>query len=116
MRHAVQGLSLLVLLAVTACHWMPPPVDPTAPPPPETTVEVWNQNRLDMTVHVTNGTHRIRLGLVPSASSRTFTIPPHLLLSSSTLGFQADPIGEDSVSLSEALQVRPGDRVGLTLR
>jgi len=117
MRHAVQRFTLLVLLAVaTACHWMPPPGDPSAPPPPETTLQVTNQNYLDMTLYVTNGTHRLRLGLVPGSTTRTFTIPPHLLLSTSALGFQADPIGGNASSVSEAIQVRPGEHIGLTLR
>ncbi len=79
-------------------------------------MQVWNQDTVDMTLYVTNGIHRIRLGLVPGASTRTFTVPPHLLLSTSWLGFQADPIGDTRLSVSERLHVNPGDQVGLTLR
>ncbi|QRK06841.1 hypothetical protein JQX13_43400 [Archangium violaceum] len=115
MRPAVQVLSLLMLLVVSASCTASAALDPTQPPPPKTTVQVWNQNPIDMTLYVTNRTNRIRLGLVPGSSTRTFVIPPHLLLSTSLLGFQADPIGGQGLSVSEEIQVQPGEQVGLKL-
>ncbi|PTL78991.1 hypothetical protein [Vitiosangium sp. GDMCC 1.1324] len=115
MRHAVQVLSLLALFAAAASCASTVPLDPSQPESPVTTVQVWNQNPVDMTLYVTNGIHRIRLGLVPGPGTRTFVLPPHLLLSTNWLGFQADPIGADGLSVSEKIQVHPGDRVGLTL-
>ncbi|WNG37378.1 hypothetical protein F0U60_29545 [Archangium minus] len=112
MRPVVQ---VLVLLVAFASCTPKAALDPTQPPPPKTTVQVWNQNPIDMTLYVTNRTHRVRLGLVPGSSTRTFVVPPHLLLSTNWLGFQADPIGAQGVSSSEELQVHPGDQVGLTL-
>jgi hypothetical protein len=116
MRSAVQAVSLLMMLVASAsCTPPAAALDPTLPPPPTTTVEVWNQNPVDMTLYVTNRTHRIRLGLVPGSSTRTFVVPPYLLASTNWLGFQADPIGAQAVSVSEEFQVHPGDHVGLTL-
>jgi hypothetical protein len=115
MRHAVQVLSLLVLLVASASCTLTSALDPNVPQAPRTTVQVWNQNTVDMTLYVTNGIHRIRLGLVPGSTTRTFTIPPHLLISTNWVGFQADPIGADGLSISEKIQVNPGGQVGLTL-
>lgn len=115
MRHSVQVLSLLVLLVASVSCTSTSALGPTVPEPPRTTVQVWNQNTVDMTLYVTNGIHRIRLGLVPSSTTRTFTIPPHLLISTNWVGFQADPIGATGLSVSEKIQVNPGGQVGLTL-
>jgi hypothetical protein len=116
MRPAIQVLSLLVPLVASASCTFTAALDPTLAQAPETTVQVWNQDTVDMTLYATNGVHRIRLGLVPGSSTRTFTLPPHLLTSTNWISVQADPIGDTGLSISERFQVHPGDRVGLTLR
>ena len=105
----------LLLLLLGSCAAMTPAADSSAAPPPETTVEVRNQKRVDMTVYALNGGQRIRLGLVPAVSSRTFTVPHSLLLGRSSLRFLADPVGSNAQQVSEELLVQPGDALTLTL-
>ncbi|WP_224246519.1 hypothetical protein [Hyalangium gracile] len=115
---AVQVVPLLLLLTSVSCSGVRTPEDPTRPPPPKTTVEVRNQKPIDFNMYVLSETTRIRLGLVPGMSSRTFTIPPHLLPNEQgLLRFQADPIGSNAVSTSDQeLMVRAGDELSLTLQ
>jgi hypothetical protein len=80
-------------------------------------VEVRKRKYVDFILYVLNGTHRIRLGTVPGMSTRTFTIPPHLIVNKrGQLRFQIDPIGSDQVlSQDEDMMVHEGDQLSLTL-
>ncbi len=114
---AVQLLPLFLLISIVACSTAQTQRDPSQPPPPKTTLEVSNQRPIDFNMYVLDGTHRIRLGLVPGMSSRTFIIPAHLVNEQGSLRFQADTIGSDAVLASdEELAVRAGDTVSLTIR
>jgi hypothetical protein len=114
---AAQILSVLLLLTAAACSGVQAAGDPSKPPPPETTVSVRNQKYVDFDVYVLDGTHRLRLGSVPSLTTRVFTIPPHLVIDRASLRFQLDPIGSDDVrSTDEAVQVREGGQVELTIQ
>ncbi|KFE60894.1 hypothetical protein [Hyalangium minutum] len=114
---AVQLLPLFLLVSAISCSTPQAQVDPSQPQPPKTTLEVRNQKPLDFTMYVVDGTHRLRLGLVPGMSTRTFTIPHHLVNDRGSLRFQADTIGSEAVlTTDEELAVRPGDSVSLTLR
>lgn len=115
---AVQVLPLLLLLSAMACSTTQTQADPSQPAPPPTTLEVRNQKPLDFTMYVVDGTHRLRLGLVPGLSSRTFTLPHHLLSNGrGSLRFQADTIGSEAVlATDEELSVQVGDSVSLTIR
>jgi hypothetical protein len=114
---AVPVVSLPLLLCLVSCSTARTAQDPSRPPPPETTVEVRNQKPIDFNLYVMNGTTRIRLGLVPGMSTRTFTIPAHLINDRGQLRFQADTIGSDAVTTTdEEYLVRPGDALGLTLQ
>jgi hypothetical protein len=115
---AVQLLPLFLLVSsVISCSTVQTQQDPSQPPRPKTTVEVRNQKPVDFNMYVLDGTHRIRLGLVPGMSSRTFTIPAHLVNEQGSLRFQADTIGSDAVLASdEELAVREGDTVSLTIQ
>ncbi len=114
---AVQLSPLLLLLAAVSCSSVQTPGDPSKPPPPKTTLEVRNEKPVDFNLYVLNGTTRIRLGLVPGLSSRTFTIPPHLIPVHGPLRFQAEIIGSDAVLASdEDLMVHEGDALSLTVR
>jgi hypothetical protein len=104
----------LLLLLVGSCGPRTS-ADPSNPPPPETTVEVRNQKLVDMTVFALNGGRRIRLGLVPAVSTRTFTVPPNLIFEMATLRFLADPVGSNAQQVSEELLVHPGDQLTVTL-
>jgi hypothetical protein len=79
-----------------------------------TTVTVDNQSFSDMTIYVSRG-QRIRLGNARGYSKTTFTIPPSVVAGVSTLRFIADPIGNTRASVSEEINVSPGDEVGLRI-
>ncbi|WP_224369022.1 hypothetical protein [Hyalangium versicolor] len=114
---AVQVLPVLLLTLVAACSGVQTAEDPSKPPPPKTTVEIRNHKQLDFTVYVMNETTRIRLGMVPAMSSRTFTIPSHLVIDQGRLRFQADPIGSNEVaSTNEELLVHAGEAFSLTIQ
>ena len=81
----------------------------------QTTVKVDNQAYLDMTIYVMRGAERVRLGLASGASTSTFVIPADVMLGTSTLRFVADPIGSSRASISEEVNVRPGDQVQMQI-
>jgi hypothetical protein len=105
------ALFVLALLSAACSH-----AGKSGPPEPQvrTTVNVQNQNFLDMDVFVLQGGQRIRLGLVAGLSSEVFTIPAHLVRSS-PLQFELHPIGGRSNARTETISVRPGDEVRLTI-
>ncbi|MDQ6717168.1 MAG: hypothetical protein M3Z17_02340 [Gemmatimonadota bacterium] len=77
----------------------------------QTTVKVDNQAFLDMTIYVLRGAERVRLGLASGASTATFVIPADIARSATSLRFVADPVGSSRPSISEEVNVRPGDEV-----
>jgi hypothetical protein len=115
---AVQLLPFFLLVfSVISCSTVQTQQDPSQPPQPRTTLEVRNQKPIDFNLYVLDGTRRIRLGLVPGMSSRTFTIPAHMVNDRGSLRFQADTIGSNAVLASdEELAVREGDTVSLTIQ
>jgi hypothetical protein len=114
---AVPVLPLFLLVCAVSCSTVQTQQDPSRPPPPRTTLEVRNQKPLDFNMYVVDGTHRIRLGFVPGMSSRTFTIPHHLVNERGSLRFQADTIGSNTVlATDEELAVHEGDAISLTIR
>jgi hypothetical protein len=79
-------------------------------------VVVTNQRFYDMNIYVVQDAgNRVRLGTVTGNSSARFTIPSFVVGIGSTLRFIADPIGPSGASLSEQLNVQPGDAVQLTI-
>ena len=80
----------------------------------QTTVTVDNQSFSDMTIYVSRG-QRVRLGSARGHAKTTFTIPPSIVAGVSTLRFIADPIGSTRSSVSEEINVNPGDSIGLTI-
>ena len=80
------------------------------------TLEVENQNFLDMTVYVVEGGARQRLG-EPAATPRPpLTIPEQLIRGgASPLRFLADPIGGEGLPVTEEIVVEPGDAVTLVI-
>jgi hypothetical protein len=82
--------------------------DPTA-------VRIDNQGFADMTIYAMRSSQRVRLGLVPGHSVKTFDVPPGLLGGLATLRFIADPIGTTRPSVSEEITVAPGDTVMMTI-
>lgn len=97
---------------------------PEAPDPddaPETfaaspvTLTVENRNWQDIVVYgVMDGT-RDRLGMVVSATSKTFTLRGGHMSRGGELYFIADPIGDSHNFTSERVQVQPGAHIEWTL-
>jgi len=80
-----------------------------------TAVRIDNQGFADMTIYAVRSSQRVRLGLVPGHTVRTFDVPPGLLGGLATLRFIADPIGATRPSVSEEITVAPGDTVMMTI-
>lgn len=78
-------------------------------------VQVQNQGFSDMVVYAISGGQRIRLGLATGNSSKTFTIPRHLVRGAGPIRFLADPVGGNRAPVSEEMTVQPGDIVTLTI-
>lgn len=82
---------------------------------PRTYVEVDNQALLDMTVYVFRGTQRVRLGLAGGLKKTRFAIPQGIVFGTTSLRFQADPVGGRATSLSEEINVTEGEEVVLLI-
>lgn len=81
----------------------------------EALLRVENQSWLDMNIYVLRGGQRMRLGEVPAASSRVFTLPADMVGGGAVLRFQADPVGSDRAPISEEITVERGQAVTLTI-
>ncbi len=81
----------------------------------KTRVEVENQKFLDVAVFVLRGSHRIRLGMVPALTTRSFVIPENLVVNVKELRFLADPVGSRETPVSREIAVRPGETVELVI-
>lgn len=77
------------------------------------TVQVENRSFSDVVVYALRSSQRIRLGLVPAVSTRTFTVPRSLV--GGPVRFQADPIGSNRRSVSHEISVRAGDEVQMVV-
>jgi hypothetical protein len=86
-----------------------------AAPQPQTTVEVDNRAFLDMTIYVTRGNERVRLGVATGASKTTLVIPAYFVQGYPVLRFVADPIGGTHAQVSEDVNVSPGDEVTMQI-
>ena len=78
-------------------------------------VEVQNRGFTDMVIYAVSGGQRIRLGMATGNSTKTFTIPRHLVRGAGPIRFLADPIGGNRTPVTEELTVQPGDVVTLTI-
>lgn len=81
----------------------------------ETNVRVNNQAWLDVNLYVLDGARRVRLGTVPSTTTRTLRIPESVVGLGRPLRFQADPVGSSNVASSFEIMVSPGRTVQLTI-
>jgi hypothetical protein len=110
-------LLTLLLLVIGACR-SAREADDNRPGPARgpATIEVENQNFLDMTVYVVEGGVRQRLGAARGNSTTTLTIPGRLIRGgASPLRFLADPIGQEGLPVTEEIMVEPGDTVELVI-
>jgi hypothetical protein len=103
-----RSIVLAFFLSLLACSSVAPGSGGQNEP---TAVRVDNQGFTDMTVYALRSSQRIRLGLVPGLTVRTFDVPPGLVSGLTTLRFVADPIGSTRPSVSEEITVAPGDTV-----
>ncbi len=78
-------------------------------------LKVDNQAFLDMTVYVARGAHKVRLGIATGSSTTRFNIPGDIVAGSATLTFIADPIGNSNQTVSEQIDVYPGDEVTMVI-
>ena len=82
----------------------------TAAEPVKTEVRVTNHNWANITVYIVHaGARAVRLGLVTSMTTRTFTVPADVIGYGRNLYLLADPVGALAPFVSEQVEVRPGD-------
>lgn len=86
-------------------------------PNPESSalLQVDNRGFVDMVIYAVRSGQRIRLGLATGNSTRSFTIPSHVIRGAGSLRFLADPIGGERTPVSEEMIVQPGDIVTFTI-
>ncbi len=107
------ALLLMLLVATAACGTLMqrgPVVEGE-----RTTVEVRNQNFLDMNVYVLRGQQRVRLGTVTGLSTRTLALPRDMVFGTATVRFEMNPIGSRERPTSHEITVREGDQIILTI-
>jgi hypothetical protein len=112
--HGMLVAAAALLLAACAPSAMSGGGNPKAEYTPAT-VSVENQNWSDVTVYLVQGSSRIRLGMVTSMGSASFRVPRGMEAYAGQLRLLADPVGSSHMFLSEAVQIRPGQRVALQL-
>jgi hypothetical protein len=81
---------------------------------PTTLVRVMNQNWMDVTVFVVRGATRTRIGFVNALSEATFPLSAAAAPDGS-LRLLLDPLGSAGTYMTEAIAVRPGQQVELTI-
>jgi hypothetical protein len=110
-------LLVLLLVVINACRTGREAADDEpGPDRGPATLEVENQNFLDMTIYVVDAGARQRLGVARGNSTTTLTIPEQLIRGgASPLRFLADPIGEQGLPVTEEIVVEPGDAVRLVI-
>jgi hypothetical protein len=80
-----------------------------------TTLVVHNNNSSDMDVYVAPADGpRVLLGFAPGEGTTRFTLPP-TVVGARTVRLSADPVGGSGAARSDALAVRAGDRVTVTI-
>ncbi len=82
---------------------------------PKTKVKVENDNKLDMTIFVLRGGQRIRLGLVPSYTSRSFTLPDNVVVNATSIRLLANPVGGRGNPISEEFNVFRGQTIEMVI-
>jgi len=83
---------------------------PTGP----VSVEVTNHNVLDVNVFAVGGSQTARLGTVSTNATRTFAIPRGLFVSTG-LRLLIDPVGSVQGTLTDEIQVFPGETITLNV-
>ena len=107
-------LALLLLVAGCAPSRQPGSV---APGNQGATLRVENRAWFDMTIYVvqSGSSSRTRLGMVSATATANLRIPATAVGQGRSLRFIADPIGNQQTATSYEMQVRPGQRVTITI-
>jgi hypothetical protein len=109
-------LRLLAPIFLVACSAGSRDEEAPSPAAGPATLQVENQNFLDMTVYVVSGSHRQRLGVARGNTTTSLTIPDRLIRGGATpLRFVCDPIGGQGLPVTEEIVVLPGDVVELVI-
>jgi hypothetical protein len=114
---ALTGLAVAAI-GITGCATTPHAQETSmfdAPADRGASVRVSNNNWSDMTVYVVRSGMRVRLGQVPSMSTRELRIPAGVLTSASPMQLMARPLASRSAYVSHNLSIVPGQRVNLSL-
>src|SRR5215208_4009415 len=107
--------------AACASRGTPGSTGPAAPPPPlsfeqaPVVLTVENHNWQDIVVYAVYDGSRSRLGMITTARTVSFRLPPRLIGRSGNLYFIADPIGASKRFESEMVVVQPGQIISWTL-
>lgn len=105
----------LLLLTSGCIHREPEPqTGPLSPAASPTSVEVTNNNWLDMVVYASRAGFRVRLGTVTSLERETFSMPS-TMETGGEVRLIASPIGLNAVYRSDPISVSPGQRVAFTI-
>ena len=79
------------------------------------TVQVTNSHVQDVDVFARDGSERLRLGLVTTGQTQTFTIPPTFTRGGADLQIEVHPVGGGGDYLSGRLMVSPGQAINLNV-
>ena len=88
-----------------------PQPEPARPVP----LRIENRSRVDIVVHATRGTMRVRLGTVTAQTSAELRIPATFVGDAGGLSLVADPVGGRTSSRSPTFTLRNGNRVVWTV-
>ena len=109
-------LAVLVTLGSTACSHRrtTTELEEIAPNTP-ITLSVTNDNPQDVTVYVSGGSERQRLGLVTTGQTQTFTVPAMAARPGGDFEVMVHPVGGGGDFSTGRLLVSPGDNVELRI-
>jgi outer membrane biogenesis lipoprotein LolB len=115
-RSVLQGSVLAALALLAACSKNPPP-DMPDPNSPEGDVAFVIENRRsdDVVVELVRDGQRQRLGLITAQNRSVFTLRWSQVVNASRLVLSIHPIGSTARYTTEALILRPGSEVDLTV-
>jgi len=108
--------ALLVALTASACGSAGNAAPADGPTRATTTIEVRNNNWMDMVVYVVRSGMRVRLGMVNSMNETRFRVPPNMLAAGSSVRLEAHPIGSNQSYVAPPVHVAPGQRIDFTIQ
>ena len=103
----------VVASTLGACSKKAP--DQPVPVNTPTVLEVENDNFSDMRIYVIRGSQRTRLGIATGKSKTSFTIPESVAFGTTSLRFEAVPIGGRVATFSEEITINQGDTLAIQI-